>query len=202
MQNNLPIYLYRGVAQLGEEVCRVRRTVQARLWGEKTRSNAMRPKQAVRLCFWGNRASFGSINGVRTVWQRQPPKALQPCGFWAVWQMKKGSQKCVWPQIWPLTRPQLNKLSGYSAVGSARHLGCWGREFESPYSDHDFDRKQRFCLHFRSIFMCFQVLRRHFWKINIFTTTYQMWSAKNTFLWLLRLKFWYYKKGCHRSNTP
>ena len=39
--------------------------------------------------------AFGSIDGVRTVQKRKPPKALQPCGFRAVWEMIKGSQKCV-----------------------------------------------------------------------------------------------------------
>ena len=39
--------------------------------------------------------AFGSIDGVRTARKRKPPKTLQPCGFRAVWQMKKGSQNCV-----------------------------------------------------------------------------------------------------------
>ena len=54
--------IYRGVAQLGEEIRRVLRTIQAKLWGEKTTSNATRSKQAVRLCFWGKRSAF--VNGM------------------------------------------------------------------------------------------------------------------------------------------
>ena len=41
---------------MGEEIRRVLRTKQAKLWGEKTRSNAKRSKRAVRLCFWGKRS--------------------------------------------------------------------------------------------------------------------------------------------------
>ena len=63
---------------------------------------------------------FGSIDGVRTVWQRQPPKALQPCGFWAVWKTKNSGQKCVWPQIWPLTRPQFNNYRGVAQLIARR----------------------------------------------------------------------------------
>ena len=41
---------------MGEEIRRVLRTKQAKLWGEKTRSNAKRSKRAMRLCFWGKRS--------------------------------------------------------------------------------------------------------------------------------------------------
>ena len=37
-------------------------------------------------------ARFGSIDGVRTVQKRKPPKTLQPCGFRAVWKTKNNGQ--------------------------------------------------------------------------------------------------------------
>ena len=33
------------------------------------------------------------------------------------------------------------RISGCSAVGSARHLGCWGRRFDSCHSDHRSNKK-------------------------------------------------------------
>ena len=62
------------------------------------------------------RAAFGSIDGVRTARKRKPPKTLQPCGFRAVWKTKNSGQKCVWPQIWPPTRPQLNNYRGVAQL--------------------------------------------------------------------------------------
>ena len=112
-------------------------------------------KKSSQKCVWPQiwpptRLQFNNYRGVaqliaRRIWEHRrcshrtkAKTAESPSTVWISGgsEKEKSSQKCVWPQIWPPTRPQLNKLSGYSAVGSARHLGCWGREFESPYSDH------------------------------------------------------------------
>ena len=55
--------------------------------------------------------------------KRKPPKALQPCGFRAVWKTKNSGQKCVRPQIWPHTRPQLNIYRDVAKFGIAPDLG-------------------------------------------------------------------------------
>ena len=62
------------------------------------------------------RGWFGSIDGILTVWQQKPPKTLPPCVFRAVRKMKISGQKCVWPQIWPPTRPQLNNYRGVAQL--------------------------------------------------------------------------------------
>ena len=61
---------------------------------EQAVSGRKRPKvpETARKTF---QPLFGSIDGISDVYRCQPPKALQPCGFRAVWKTKNSGQKCV-----------------------------------------------------------------------------------------------------------
>lgn len=119
---------------MGEEVRRVLRTIQAKLWGEKTTSNATRSKRAVRLCFWGTRSGLlywnsqdwqskksnisgcsavGSAPALGVPW-RYPGrgivkrrKALQHLRLLDFPRLPKAAQKRLWPHKWPQTEKAL-----------------------------------------------------------------------------------------------
>ena len=100
------------------------------------------------------RGWFGSIDGVRTVQKRKPPKTLQPCVFRAVWKTKNSGQKCVWPQIWPLTRPQFNNYRGVAQL-VARDIWDVDAAGSNPVTPTKNQPKMRFSAPLSAVF-CLQ----------------------------------------------
>ena len=66
----------------------------------------------------------------RHFWRLSVPTAEIPSTVWISGgsEKEKSSQKCVWPQIWPLTRPQFNNYRGVAQLIARR---IWDAEAAS-----------------------------------------------------------------------